>query len=82
MLSGRRATNIFRKGLFGGPGGLPETHYLERFKVLCVAGGTMRHVLPLVIVLDGVIELCGASSKGLKFFGARAPMPFRIRVGI
>jgi hypothetical protein len=61
---------------------LTETHVLEGFKVLGVARRTVRHVLPLRVVLDGVIELRGAPGKGQNTGIVRAAAPIRIWIRI
>jgi len=81
MGSGRERENIF-EDLFCGCDRLAETHVLERFQVLRVARGTVGHVLPLRIVLDGVIELGGAPGERQNARIVRAPAPLRIRVRI
>ena len=61
---------------------LPETHVLERFKVLGVARRTVRYVLPLRVVLDGVIELRGPPGERQNAGIVRAAAPIRIWIRI
>jgi hypothetical protein len=42
----------------------------------------VRYVLPMWIVLDGVVELCGTPAEGLNAVAVQAPAPLRVRVAI
>jgi len=82
MTPSGREGGIFFEDLLGRCHWLPETHVLERFKVLGVARRTVRHVLPLRVVLDGVIELRGAPGKRQNTGIVRAAAPIRIWIRI
>ena len=62
--------------------GFRRRTFLNVFKVLGVARRTVRHMLPLRVVLDGVIELRGAPGERQNTGIVRAPAPIRIRIRI
>lgn len=42
----------------------------------------MRHVFPVWVVLDGVVELRGPRGKGVNTVTVQAPAPLRVRVAV